>query len=140
MIFLGLVNNSNSIGSKKHSYLNASPLPLYKFNSGIVNFVRGSSKIKRRRHKSGKCVLDCQLNRELIIYKQLNFTIFQFYNLLFPMHSEELYEDDLTRTIKPRNFKCPCGKTYLSYAALFTHIKQKHEGKVAFCLSSLLAK
>ncbi len=29
-----------------------------------------------------------------------------------------------------RDFKCPCGKTYLSYAALFTHIKQKHDGKV----------
>lgn len=32
--------------------------------------------------------------------------------------------------IKPRDWKCPCGKTYLSYAALFTHIKQKHGGKV----------
>jgi hypothetical protein len=29
-----------------------------------------------------------------------------------------------------RDYKCPCGKTYLSYAALFTHIKQKHQGKV----------
>lgn len=25
-----------------------------------------------------------------------------------------------------RDYKCPCGKNYLSYAALFTHIKQKH--------------
>lgn len=25
-----------------------------------------------------------------------------------------------------RDYKCPCGKTYLSYAALFTHVKQKH--------------
>lgn len=40
------------------------------------------------------------------------------------------YEDELTISIKSRDFKCPCGKTYLSYAALFTHIKQKHEGKV----------
>lgn len=31
---------------------------------------------------------------------------------------------------KPRDYKCPCGKAYLSYAALFTHIKQKHNGKV----------
>ena len=40
------------------------------------------------------------------------------------------FDDDLTITIKARDFKCPCGKTYLSYAALFTHIKQKHDGKV----------
>lgn len=29
-----------------------------------------------------------------------------------------------------RKFGCPCGKWYLSYPALFTHVKQKHEGKV----------
>ena len=29
-----------------------------------------------------------------------------------------------------RDFKCPCGKSYLSYPALFTHVKQKHNGKV----------
>lgn len=29
-----------------------------------------------------------------------------------------------------RSYGCPCGKTYLSYPALFTHVKQKHEGKV----------
>lgn len=28
--------------------------------------------------------------------------------------------------LKPRDYKCPCGKSYLSYAALFTHVKQKH--------------
>jgi hypothetical protein len=28
-----------------------------------------------------------------------------------------------------RDFICPCGKAYLSYPALFTHIKQKHDGK-----------
>ena len=33
-------------------------------------------------------------------------------------------------TPQSRDYKCPCGKTYLSYAALFTHIKQKHDGKV----------
>lgn len=31
---------------------------------------------------------------------------------------------------KGREFICSCGKNYLSYAALFTHIKQKHDGKV----------
>lgn len=31
---------------------------------------------------------------------------------------------------KTREFFCPCGKGYYSYAALFTHIKQKHDGKV----------
>jgi len=28
-----------------------------------------------------------------------------------------------------RNFHCGCGKSYLSYTALYTHIKVKHEGK-----------
>ena len=27
-----------------------------------------------------------------------------------------------------RSFKCGCGKNYLSYPALYTHIKQKHGG------------
>jgi hypothetical protein len=27
-----------------------------------------------------------------------------------------------------RNYICPCGKTYLSYPALYTHVKQKHNG------------
>lgn len=34
-----------------------------------------------------------------------------------------------------RNYKCPCGKTYLSYPALFTHIKQKHDGKVLLLIT-----
>lgn len=33
-------------------------------------------------------------------------------------------------SMKGREFICSCGKNYLSYAALFTHIKQKHDGKV----------
>lgn len=40
--------------------------------------------------------------------------------------SESLPDDD-----KDRPFICPCGKSYLSYPALFTHIKQKHGGKVS---------
>ena len=27
-----------------------------------------------------------------------------------------------------RNFICGCGKSYLSYAALYTHAKTKHDG------------
>ena len=27
-----------------------------------------------------------------------------------------------------RNYTCGCGKSYLSYAALYTHIKTKHDG------------
>lgn len=27
-----------------------------------------------------------------------------------------------------RNFMCGCGKSYLSYPALYTHLKQKHNG------------
>ena len=33
-----------------------------------------------------------------------------------------------------RDYVCPCGKTYLSYPAIFTHIKLKHGGKVVFKL------
>jgi hypothetical protein len=29
-----------------------------------------------------------------------------------------------------RDYICPCGKSYLSYPALFVHVKQKHDGKV----------
>lgn len=28
-----------------------------------------------------------------------------------------------------RNYACVCGKKYLSYPALYTHIKNKHQGK-----------
>lgn len=42
--------------------------------------------------------------------------------------------------IQQRNYKCPCGKSYLSYPALFTHIKQKHEGKVLFAVFRHLGK
>lgn len=50
--------------------------------------------------------------------------------------SSKVYFDKL----KSRDYKCPCGKAYLSYAALFTHIKQKHEGKVLIVLFSPLEK
>ena len=35
-----------------------------------------------------------------------------------------------------RGFICGCGKAYLSNAALFTHVKQKHDGKVISSLFS----
>ena len=28
-----------------------------------------------------------------------------------------------------RRFKCSCGKSYLSYPALYTHVKYKHGGQ-----------
>jgi hypothetical protein len=31
-----------------------------------------------------------------------------------------------------RNYACPCGKTYLSYPALYTHVKTKHSDKPNF--------
>jgi len=37
----------------------------------------------------------------------------------------------------PRAYGCPCGKAYLSYPALFTHVKQKHDGKVKILRFSL---
>lgn len=39
-----------------------------------------------------------------------------------------------------RDYICPCGKSYLSYAALFTHIKQKHNGTVPILLARHRAK
>lgn len=33
-------------------------------------------------------------------------------------------------TFSDMSFACPCGKEYRSYPALFTHIKNKHNGKV----------
>jgi len=38
-------------------------------------------------------------------------------------------DDQDSNNGKGRDFICACGKNYLSYAALFTHIKQKHDGK-----------
>jgi len=29
-----------------------------------------------------------------------------------------------------RDFICGCGKSYLSYPALYTHLKQKHDGNI----------
>lgn len=33
-----------------------------------------------------------------------------------------------------RNFVCPCGKSYFSYTALWTHTKQKHNGVVTYSI------
>ena len=39
-------------------------------------------------------------------------------------------EDRNAKQEPTRSCGCPCGKFYLSYPALFTHVKQKHDGKV----------
>ena len=31
------------------------------------------------------------------------------------------------KDVDTRDFKCRCGKTYLSYAAAYTHVKTKHD-------------
>jgi hypothetical protein len=52
------------------------------------------------------------------------------------MNHQDETNSELNKKRRPRNdpnnrdFICPCGKSYLSYPALFTHVKQKHEGKV----------
>jgi hypothetical protein len=51
-------------------------------------------------------------------------------------NSNKAYFDRL----KPRDYICACGKAYLSYPALFTHIKQKHDGSVSIFLFSPLVK
>ena len=37
-----------------------------------------------------------------------------------------------------RDYYCACGKSYLSYPALYTHVKTKHDGKVFSPLQSNL--
>lgn len=59
---------------------------------------------------------------------------FQYYKLTL-MALQEDSEDPLKKRRarndpNNRDYKCPCGKSYLSYPALFTHVKQKHNGKV----------
>lgn len=39
-----------------------------------------------------------------------------------------------------RDYFCPCGKSYLSYPALYTHIKTKHDGKVSSFSCRLLKR
>lgn len=34
-----------------------------------------------------------------------------------------------SETNTERNYQCGCGKTYLSYPALYLHLKLKHEGQ-----------
>jgi len=41
-----------------------------------------------------------------------------------PLKSKRRTRNDLS----DRDYKCGCGKMYLSYPALYTHVKQKHEG------------
>ena len=41
-----------------------------------------------------------------------------------PAKSKRRTRNDLS----DRDYKCGCGKMYLSYPALYTHVKQKHEG------------
>lgn len=33
------------------------------------------------------------------------------------------------KDVEGRDFVCGCGKKYLSYPALYTHIKTKHDGR-----------
>ena len=54
------------------------------------------------------------------------------------MKQKENIFDYSTPKQKGRDYKCPCGKAYLSYPALFTHVKQKHNGKVHHYLCRLL--
>lgn len=54
---------------------------------------------------------------------------------MFPYMPGKLYPQERKRKTRydldNRDYICPCGKSYLSYPALFTHIKQKHNGRVS---------
>lgn len=47
-------------------------------------------------------------------------------------YNEEKKKRRTRKDEQGRDFTCPCGKSYLSYPALYTHIKTKHHGKVFF--------
>ncbi len=54
---------------------------------------------------------------------------------MFPTSLEHPYQQSRGRRRgrnepNNRDYICPCGKSYLSYPALFTHIKIKHNGRV----------
>ena len=53
---------------------------------------------------------------------------------MFPTNVEHHYQQRNRRRGRNdpnnRDYICPCGKSYLSYPALFTHIKTKHNGRV----------
>lgn len=55
---------------------------------------------------------------------------------MFPTAVEQQYQQRNRRRGRNdpnnRDYICPCGKSYLSYPALFTHIKTKHNGRVKF--------
>jgi hypothetical protein len=44
---------------------------------------------------------------------------------------------ELSLNLADRPYECPCKKSYKSYPALFTHIKNKHDGIVRMNLLSL---
>jgi hypothetical protein len=46
------------------------------------------------------------------------------------MEKNSDFSSESLNTTSEINFECPCGKTYKSYPAIFTHVKNKHEGKV----------
>lgn len=52
---------------------------------------------------------------------------------MFPTYMTGKYPPERKRKTRydldNRDYICPCGKSYLSYPALFTHIKQKHNGR-----------
>lgn len=51
----------------------------------------------------------------------------------FNLDNDDLKRKRRTRNDEDgRNFSCNCGKSYLSYPALYTHVKTKHNGKPEF--------
>ena len=46
------------------------------------------------------------------------------------MEDPQSVQSECLTALSDLSFACPCGKEYRSYPALFTHIKNKHNGKV----------
>lgn len=46
------------------------------------------------------------------------------------MEQHKIIEYPFPEVPSDRSYECPCSKVYKSYPALYTHIKNKHQGQV----------
>lgn len=81
-----------------------------------------------------------QSDRHLVVLKGANISFAII--LMFPTSLEHPFQQSRGRRRgrnepNNRDYICPCGKSYLSYPALFTHIKIKHNGRVSYHLYRL---
>ena len=66
------------------------------------------------------------LTADIISFEDILF-IFNFRKSMEKLRS---FEYPFPEVSLEKHYECPCSKTYKSYLALYTHIKNKHQGKV----------